>query len=250
MNCLVIEDRGDREVYRVFNEAVYRVFGGQAKNLCPGKEIAVAFLGGGRGKARIVVVTQEWIDIEILSREPSLALQPIDLLVGLSRPQTSRKVLQAAVMAGVRSLHFIKTIRGEKSYVDATLFLEDSMRKETIKALEQVGQGLHPEIRVHRNFDYFVKHHLSSFSSCESKFIAVPNNAVIQERGRRGHSHRFVLAIGPEAGWSSEEVSVFESAGFSKIGLGERVVRVEVAVSMLLGQVMMLNDYQRPDGNS
>lgn len=243
MNCLVIEDREDRVVYRVFNEAVKRVFGGQAKNLCPGKEIEVAFLGGSRGRARIVVVTQEWIDIEVLSTEPSLPLQPIDLLVGLSRPQTSRKVLQAAVMAGVRSLHFIKTIRGEKSYVDATLFREDSIHKETIKALEQVGQGLYPDIRVHRNFDYFVKHHLPSFSPCEGKFIAAPKNAVIKERGRRDHSHCFVLAIGPEAGWSSKEVSVFEAAGFSKIGLGDRVVRVEVAVSMLLGQVMMLNDY-------
>lgn len=250
MNCLLIEDRQDREVYRVLNEAVQRVFGGQAKNLCPGKEIEVAFLGGSRGRARIVGVTQEWIEIEMLSREPSLPLQPIDLLVGLSRPQTSRKVLQAAVMAGVRSLHFIATIRGEKSYVDATLFREESIQKETIKALEQVGQGLYPDIRVHRNFHYFAKHHLPRFSSCESKFIATPKNAVLQDKGGTGYGRCFVLAIGPEAGWSSEEVSIFESAGFSKIGLGDRIVRVEVAVSMLLGQVMMLNNYEKTDCNS
>ena len=50
-----------------------------------------------------------------------------------------------------------------------------------------------------------------------------------------------MVAIGPERGWSEGEVSVFAEQGFVVVGLGERVLRVEIAVTFLVGQLDALS---------
>lgn len=44
-----------------------------------------------------------------------------------------------------------------------------------------------------------------------------------------------VLAIGPEGGWTDSELEGLEEMGFSRVGLGERVLRSETAVVVALG---------------
>ena len=46
-----------------------------------------------------------------------------------------------------------------------------------------------------------------------------------------------VVAVGPEGGWVDEEVRAFLQCGFSQIGLGPRILRTDVAVPVLLGQL-------------
>lgn len=240
MNCLILEEPLDGDLYRVLRTTVERSFGMPINDISPGRKINIAFLGGERGVAEISAVMPNWIDIRLVSLTPSLPLEPIDLIVGLSRPQTTKKVLQIAVMLGVRSLHFVSTSRGQKSYAEANIFNADTLQQEVIKSLEQIGHGCYPEIKVHRNFHYFEKQHLTGFAKNTHKLIATPNSPMFRTKDSFSCTDSIALSVGPEAGWSREEVAIFESAGFSKIGLGERVVRVEVAVSMLLGQVAML----------
>jgi RsmE family RNA methyltransferase len=45
------------------------------------------------------------------------------------------------------------------------------------------------------------------------------------------------LAIGPDGGWVPFEVELLERAGFTPVSFGPRVLRVEVAVSHVLGRV-------------
>ena len=53
-------------------------------------------------------------------------------------------------------------------------------------------------------------------------------------------SSHCVVAIGPERGWSAQEIELFTHAGFKVIGLGDRVVRVEIALVLLMGQLQLL----------
>ena len=241
MNCLVIEDLLGKDVYRISEDCVRRVFRNISR-LEKGKCIKIAFLGGERGNAEIVAVSSRHIDVKIVSLEPSLPLLPIDLIVGLSRPQTTKKVIQAAVMTGVRSLHLVNTANGEKSYKDATLLREDGLKVEIVKALEQIWQGSSPQIFVHHNFRYFQKNTLQTFADYPRKLIAVPENEMLKADVKAVHIDSTVVAVGPEAGWSEAEVVAFEEVGFRKIGLGRRTVRVELAVAMVLGQVVMITD--------
>ena len=48
-----------------------------------------------------------------------------------------------------------------------------------------------------------------------------------------------VLAIGPEGGWVPFEVELLEAHGFQRFTSGPRVLRVDTAVSFLLGQLAL-----------
>ena len=206
-----------------------------------GQEIHVAKLGADKGIARVVCLSSSLIELDLVSSSPSLPLKPIDLVVGLSRPQTLKKVIQAATMVGVRSLHFVHTESGEKSYLTSHLLRPDALQLEVVKSLEQIWEGLYPSIHIHRSFRYFVSHHLANLGvePPGMRLVASPDGGPITTSQLESSCGSMVIAVGPEAGWSAAEVATFCTQGFQKVGLGPRVVRVEVALLMLLGQVLL-----------
>jgi RsmE family RNA methyltransferase len=52
---------------------------------------------------------------------------------------------------------------------------------------------------------------------------------------------RVALAIGPEGGWVDFELTLLAARGFVPFSLGERILRVEVAVPYALGQLKALS---------
>ena len=51
-------------------------------------------------------------------------------------------------------------------------------------------------------------------------------------------TRRRVVAIGPEGGWNSFEIKLFDNAGFKAFSLGERILRTDTAV---IGLAAILN---------
>ena len=49
---------------------------------------------------------------------------------------------------------------------------------------------------------------------------------------------RLVLAIGPEGGWTDEEVASLEAHGFVRYSLGPRILRTDTATVALLARLM------------
>ncbi len=48
-------------------------------------------------------------------------------------------------------------------------------------------------------------------------------------RGRHAPSPDAQIAIGPEGGFAADELEAFRVAGFSRVGLGPRILRTETA---------------------
>lgn len=240
----------------VVNDTVARLEGARAvyafetHGVRQGQTIKVGVLGGQRGEATVMKASPTVVELELRLTLPSFQPAPISLIVGVSRPQTIKKVVQAAVMFGVSSLHFVRSEMGEKSYLQSRSLDPDQIEEETIKALEQVWDTRAPEISVHRTFSYFM----------ERKISEIATSLEAQAQGRRAHrciahpggrrlgcedhnrlsSSPVIVAIGPERGWDDSEVRVFQDAGFEMVGLGERVVRVELALVFLLGTLAPL----------
>ena len=208
-----------------------------------GQEIRIAVFGGERGAAVVRYVGPEEILLDVARLEPSLPLRPIDLIVGLSRPQTVKKVIQLAVMTGVRSLRLVATELGEKSYSTSHLLDDDVLRGEVIKALEQTGEGFAPCISVHRSFVHFCRNYESESPRHVGglRVLAHPAGDSLGALELVATSVEATLAVGPEPGWSAREISIFTEMGFAHVGLGPRVVRVEVALGLLLGQLQALS---------
>jgi RsmE family RNA methyltransferase len=207
-------------------------------------------MGGLRGEGRILSASLERVTLALDVESARLDPIPVTLIVGVSRPQTVKKVIQAAVMFGVSSLHFVRSEQGEKSYLQSRGLDEDQIQEEVIKALEQVWDSRAPEIVVHRTFSYFIDKKLPLLVSSAQegapdgkvlKLIAHPGGAPLScgDVSRVENAHA-IVAVGPERGWSDNEVEIFQRFGFEVVGLGERVVRVELALVFLLGKLALL----------
>ena len=46
-----------------------------------------------------------------------------------------------------------------------------------------------------------------------------------------------LLAIGPEGGWTDDEVSLLEEKGFARYSLGPRILRTDTATIALLARL-------------
>ncbi|MEI6528001.1 MAG: RsmE family RNA methyltransferase [Planctomycetota bacterium] len=69
--------------------------------------------------------------------------------------------------------------------------------------------------------------------------------------GANGPSiHRWVFAVGPEGGFTKQEISQAVEAGLSILDLGDRILRVETAVSVAatLGSIASNSMYQLAKG--
>lgn len=215
-----------------------------------GQSLKVAVMDGMRGEGRILSASMDEVSISITLSESGLKPTPVSLIVGVSRPQTVKKVIQSAVMFGVSSLHFVRSERGEKSYLQSRSLDADQIEEETIKAMEQVWDSRRPEILAHRSFSYFMDQKFPSLVEATRrageggtvvKLLAHPGGSSLTcTDSPRVSDASAVIAIGPERGWSDGEVQAFEESGFQRIGLGERVFRVELALVFLLGQLAIL----------
>lgn len=215
-----------------------------------GQVLKVAVMDGMRGEGRILSASSNEVSVQLSLSERGYQPIPVSLIVGVSRPQTIKKVIQAAVMCGVSSLHFVRSERGEKSYLQSSSLEEKQIEEETIKAMEQVWDSRRPEIVVHRALSYFMKEKFPKLVDAVGdgeaggkvlKLLAHPGGAPLTANdGSRFSSASTIMAIGPERGWSDGEVEMFQEFGFQTIGLGERVLRVELALVFLLGQLAIV----------
>ncbi len=238
----------------VQSESRAELLGGRAKyafdthGIRSSQTVRVSVLGGLRGEAKVLEATVDRVVLELSLTLQPLTPTPVDLIVGVSRPQTIKKVVQAAVMLGVRSLHFVRSEQGEKSYLQSRSLEEEQVREESGKALEQVWDSRAPEIVVHRTFSHFLEKQFPTLLEKTQNPVAIvahPTGKDLSTLDARQFSRAHaIVAIGPERGWSTREVEAFSQAGFSVVGLGPRVVRVEIATVLLLGQLQLLRSVQ------
>lgn len=198
-----------------------------------GDSLDFGVINGPRGKG-----TVKWIGdggVKIVLQWNTLHesdLLPISLLVGLARPQTSRKVLHQAASLGLKEIIFFDADKGEPSYGKSSLW-KNEWKDLLVKGTEQAFSCHLPKfqkITGIENSNEFSK------SSCKVKIaldiyeaevclssISLEKNASVQ------------LAIGPERGWSAKERDWLRKQGFILCHMGQRVLRQETAFVAAVG---------------
>ena len=205
-------------------------------NLVMGITLSCLVYGGKIGKGKIVRIEPELI-IELNLDRDKLIKKDINLVVGLSRPQTIKKVISASVTMGVQNLFFLKSEQTEKSYLDSKIFLPENLEQEIILGMEQAGDSLPPNIHIKTHFLPFTDflkdknnenfyNNIMAIPSSQRQFKEVPNETPC------------FIVIGPEKGWNDFETSKFKDLGFIDFNLGQRILRTEQAVITVLGKFL------------
>lgn len=205
--------------------------------VAPGSRVPAGVLGGRMGTAEIVDAGAPLVARVTLDRDPP-PRAPFDLLVALPRPKILRKVLQAAASMGVGRVVLAGSWRVEKSYWGSPLLAPEPVADQLRLGLEQGRDTIPPEVLQRRFFKPLVEDELDALFPGAQRLLAHETATTPLDAIPRG-APRAVLAIGPEGGFTPYEAGALAERGFAPFTLGERALRVDVAVPFAAGQVAL-----------
>ncbi len=145
-----------------------------------------------------------------------------------------RRIFQTIATMGVKRLYLINTWRVEKSYWQTPWLSDSAIREQLILGLEQGCDTVLPEIIIKKRFKPFVEDELPNIISNTKALVAHPTGSAPCPMALNRQTS---LAVGPEGGFIDYEVTKLVEAGFESITLGNRILRVEIAIPVLLSKL-------------
>ncbi|MFL9813637.1 16S rRNA (uracil(1498)-N(3))-methyltransferase [Stutzerimonas sp. VN223-3] len=199
-----------------------------------GESLRIGLLGGDMGQGRLLRLDANEAELEIALNQPPPAKLPITLLLALPRPKMLRRVLQTVTTMGVPRLVLLNSYRVEKSFWQTPFLEPAAIREQLLLGLEQARDTVLPDVTIEKRFKPFVEDRLPQLASGTRGLLGHPGDYPACPRAL---DEPVTLAIGPEGGWIPYEVDKLAAAGLQPVQLGERILRVETAVSALLARL-------------
>jgi len=199
-----------------------------------GECLRVGVLDGPMGQGRLLRLDAREAELRIELQQAPPAKLPVTLLLALPRPKMLRRILQTVASMGVPRLVLLNSYRVEKSFWQTPFLEPQAIREQLLLGLEQARDTVLPEVTIENRFKPFVEDRLPQLVAGTRGLIGHPGDYPPCPRALTGP---VTLAIGPEGGWIPYEVDKLTEAGLQPVQLGERILRVETAVSALLARL-------------
>lgn len=158
----------------------------------------------------------------------------IDLVLAPPRPRVVKRLLPQLASLGVGRIVLVGAKKVEKDFWGATLLKEENYRPLLVDGLMQAGTSTMPEILCRRNFRRFLENELDAMFPSSVRIVAHPGPDASRMPSAGG---RPLLAIGPEGGWTDEEVAALKEKGFAGLSLGPRILRTDTAAVALIATI-------------
>jgi len=173
-------------------------------------------------------------DVAAIHRKYNESSLDITLAVSLLKnPARFDYLVEKATELGVRT---IIPLRSER-----TIPLHekhDRLEKISLAAMKQCGRSWLPRIQAMQKYEEVV----NNSSHWPLKYIPHEKTDALQtmpsELKHHDDAHSILVIIGPEGGFSDDEVDLAEHNGFKLISLGSRRLRTETAVVVTLAELL------------
>ena len=199
-----------------------------------GDSLRVGRIDGLMGRAEVVRLEDHEAELSVTLDQPPPAKLPLTLILALPRPKMLRRVFQTLATMGVGKVVLVNSYRVEKSFWQTPFLEPAAIREQLILGLEQARDTVLPEVIIEKRFKPFVEDRLPSMTEGTLGLVGHPGD---YPPCPRHLDEAVTLAIGPEGGWIPYEVDLLGKAGLQPVQLGERILRVETAVAVLLARL-------------
>lgn len=168
-----------------------------------------------------------------LQHPPPLPL-PLTLVLALPRPQMLKRILQNAAEFGIKHIHLIHSRKVEKSFWQTPNLRPDKLQSYFELGLSQAKDTILPQLQLHQQFKPFVEDVLPQLIQDKQALIAHPYCATTIPTAS---SQERLIIIGPEGGFTDYEVDLIQQQGVEAFSMGERIYKVENAVTLLAAKL-------------
>jgi RsmE family RNA methyltransferase len=199
-----------------------------------GDTLKAGQINGKMGTAEVLEITPSSVKLKTnLTASPPTPL-PVTMILALPRPKMLRRIFQTIATMGVKKLYLVNTWRVEKSYWQTPWLESSAIREQLVLGLEQGCDTTLPEVIIKKRFKPFLEDELPSIIKHSQAFVAHPGDGIPCPTAL---DTQITLAIGPEGGFIDYEVTRLVETGFQSISLGDRILRVETAIPVLLSKL-------------
>jgi 16S rRNA (uracil1498-N3)-methyltransferase len=182
---------------------------------------------GGEYQATLEVINKKRVvvHIEAFSEKEVESVLDIHLASGMLRGEKMDLIIQKAVELGVNTITPLYTqfSQGRDSQMRIAKRLQH-WQGIVVSSCEQCGRNRLPNLSAPMPFSQW----LTTLPAIAHKIISDPDQKTEIDLEIQKSSN-IVLAIGPEGGFSTQEITAAKAAGFVAMWLGPRILRAETA---------------------
>lgn len=202
-----------------------------------GQRLVVFNGDGNEYSADLIEVSKRdaWVRLSACTANESESALSVHLGQVISRGDRMDFVLQKSVELGVSEITPLFSERcGVKLSGDRLDKKQQQWQKVVISACEQCGRSKVPSVNPALNLNDFVSAPFEGLKLTLDPFAKKP----LSELAREQPNYRDIrLIIGPEGGFTDQEVSLSGTEGFKPIRLGPRILRTETAALTALSVI-------------
>ncbi|MBQ7158951.1 MAG: RsmE family RNA methyltransferase [Treponema sp.] len=217
-----------------------------------GDTFDAGIIGGAAGTATITKIVPKGepdegaLYFDFTPASEGKPLYPLTMIIGFPRPIQLRRLLRDVAGLGVCAVHLTGTELGDKSYMKSTVVEKGAAYQMLLDGTAQAASTHVPELFMHATLRECLEAvqgetkialdnvrpamSLHSFLYSGEDSLVSQTSATGQPTAGAGQS--VVAAIGSERGWTDKERALLEKDGFTRCGMGVRVLRTETAATV------------------
>jgi 16S rRNA (uracil1498-N3)-methyltransferase len=192
----------------------------------------------GRGTAwtaRVARIDRDAVAVDLLAAAATRhgftgTASTLTLAVALPKGDRQKWMVEKLTELGVARLVPLVTARG---VAEATAAAQARLERVVIEACKQCGRDTLMEIGPAATIDS-----LASASPAARRLIALPTAAPLDAAAVRADGAEVIGAIGPEGGFTPEEIAAADRGGFLPVSFGPHILRIETAAVALAAKLL------------
>ena len=157
-----------------------------------------------------------------IDRESSLKLH---LGIALPKPDRARDLIERLTELGVHAVTPIVAARTQRA---PSVSLIDKLRRTVIEASKQCGRNRLMMIHEPQTFPEMI----NEGEPMANRWIAHPSGNPLRSL-MVDRTEALGVLVGPEGGWSEDEVESAVANGYRSVNLGKRILRIETAAVLI-----------------
>jgi len=195
-------------------------------------------------RGRIRAIADHRVDFELAEEVPALSTTDVTLLLAVFKFDRMEWAIEKCTELGVSQIVPVIAGRTDAHLASASPKRAERWRRIALQAAEQSRRRVPPEIadpvklREAMNTSAGLRIVLAESeqgTSLRDVFATQPHEG---DSGDGARTTSVMLAVGPEGGWTDDELQLFPQAGWISASLGPTILRAETAAIAAMAIVM------------